>query len=146
VDLTRCFLGNFLVVHTSVARRFQVCLDARVPSGKIWNYLLTRMSCNVEDLTPSTPFRDLILAANLWKGATDTISLRVFKASVATNHVKIVMMFAYQITCAAYHFVILIAPTEKFAYKNKLYIYFCRKWTRITAWANSIKRLLTFDN
>jgi len=29
------------------------------------------MACNFEDLTLSTPFRDLILATNLWKGATD---------------------------------------------------------------------------
>jgi len=40
------------------------------------------------------------------KRATKTISLSAIKASVATNHMKIVMMFAQQITCAAYHFVI----------------------------------------
>jgi len=56
------------------------------------------------------------------------------------------MKFAHQITCAAFHFVIWIAPTEKFAYKSKVYIYFCRNWTRITAWANLIKRFMTFDN
>jgi len=106
VDLTCCILGKFLVVHTFVARRFQVRLDARSPSSEIWNYLLRRLSCKVEDLTPSTPFRDLILATNLLKGATDIISLRVFKASVKTNHVKIVMMFAHLIICAAYHFLI----------------------------------------
>ena len=104
--MTSCIMGKFLVVHTFVASRFQVRLDARAPSGESWIYLLTRLSCNVEDLTPSTPFRDLILATNLRKGATGTISLRVFKASVATNHVKIVMMFAHQITCASFHFVI----------------------------------------
>jgi len=65
VDLTSCILGKVLVVHPFVARRFQVRLDARVPSGEIWNYLLRRISCNVEDLTPSTPFRDVFLATNL---------------------------------------------------------------------------------
>ena len=146
VDLSSSILGKFLVVHTVVARRFQVRLDARAPSGEIWNYLLKRMSCNFEDLTPSTPFWDLILATNLWKGATDTISLSVFKASVATNHIQIVMMFAQQITCAAFYFVICIAPTDKFAYTSKIYIYFSRNLTRITAWANWIKRIMTFDN
>jgi len=65
VDLTCSILGKFLVVHTFVARRFQVRLDARAPSGEIWNYLLRRLSCKVEDLTPYTPFRYLILATNL---------------------------------------------------------------------------------
>jgi len=65
MDLTSCILGKFLVVHTFVARRFQVRLDTRTPSGGSWNDLLRRLSCNVEDLTPSTPFRDLILATNL---------------------------------------------------------------------------------
>ena len=89
--LTCSNLGKFLVVHTFVARRFQVPLDARAPSGEIWNYFLRRLSCKVEELTPSTPFTYLILATILCKGAIETISLRVFKASVATNHVKIVM-------------------------------------------------------
>jgi len=56
MDLTSCNLSKLLVVHTFVARRFQGRLDARVPSGEIWNYLLRRLSCNVEDLTASTPF------------------------------------------------------------------------------------------
>jgi len=34
------------------------------------------------------------------------------------------MMFAHQITCAAYHFVIWIAPNEKLSYKSKFYIQF----------------------
>ena len=80
MDLTNCFLGKFYVVHTFDARRFQVRLNARAPSGESWNYLLRRLSCNVEELTTSTPFRDLILITNLLKEATDTISLRVFKA------------------------------------------------------------------
>ena len=62
MDLTSCILGKFLVVHTFVASRFQVRLDARAPSGESWIYML---SCNIEDLTPSTTFRDLILATNL---------------------------------------------------------------------------------
>jgi hypothetical protein len=145
MDLTTCILYKFLVFHTLVARRFQVRQDARAPIGEIWNYLLRRMSCNVEAFTHYTPIRDLILATNLWKGATDTISLSVFKATVATNHIKIVMMFAHQITCAAFHFIIWIAPTEKFAYKSKFYIHFCRNCTRITAWANWKKLFMTFD-
>jgi len=44
------------------------------------------MSCNVEDLTPSTPFRHLFLATNLWK-LDDRIRLCVFKAWVTTNHI-----------------------------------------------------------
>jgi len=35
----------------------------------------------------------------------DLISLRVFKAWVATNHIKCVMIFGHQITCAAFNFV-----------------------------------------
>jgi len=65
VELTCSILGKYLVVHTFVAMRFQVRLDARAPSGKIWNYLLRRLACKVEDLTPSTPFRYLFLATNI---------------------------------------------------------------------------------
>jgi len=65
MDLTSCILCKYLVVHTFVARRFQVRLDARAPSVESWSYLLRRLSCNVEDITPSTLFRDLILATNL---------------------------------------------------------------------------------
>ena len=80
MDLTTCFLSKFYVVHTFDARRFQVRLDARDPSGESWDCLLRRLSCNVGDLTNSTPFRDLILVTNLINEATKTISLRVFKA------------------------------------------------------------------
>ena len=38
-DLTSCNLGKFLVVPTFLARRLQVRLDARAPTGGIWNYL-----------------------------------------------------------------------------------------------------------
>jgi len=65
VDLTSCNVGKFLVVTTFVARYFQVRLDARAPSGECWNYLLRRLSCNVEELPPSTLFRDLIHSTNL---------------------------------------------------------------------------------
>jgi len=65
VDLTSFILGKFLVVHIFVARRFEVRLDDSAPSGECWKYLLKRLSCKVEDLTTSTPFRDLILATNL---------------------------------------------------------------------------------
>jgi len=73
MDLTRCNLGKFLVVPTMVPRRHEVRQDARAASGKSWNYFSSRLSCNVEDLTPSTPFSDLILATN-------TIRLCVLKA------------------------------------------------------------------
>ena len=65
MDLKTCNLGKFLVVPNFVARRLQVCLDARAPSGGSLNYLLRRHSSNVEDYIPSTPFRDLILATNV---------------------------------------------------------------------------------
>ena len=65
MDLTSCNLGKFSVVPIFVARRFKGRLDARDPSGEIWNYLLRRLFFNVENLTPSTPFRDVILATNL---------------------------------------------------------------------------------
>jgi len=78
--MTSCILSKFLVVPIFSASRSQVRLDARAPSDEGWNYLLRRLSCNVEDFTPSTPFRDLIPATNLSKGATDTINIRVFKA------------------------------------------------------------------
>jgi len=55
------------------------------------------------------------------------------------------MMFAHQITCAAFHFVIWIAPTEKFVYKSSTYIYLCTNWTPIIACVNWIKRYLTLD-
>jgi len=54
MDLTRCKLGNFLVVPTFVARHLQERLDARAPSNESWNYLSRRLSCNGEYLTPST--------------------------------------------------------------------------------------------
>jgi len=63
--MTICIMGKFLVVHTFVARRLQVRLDARAPSGESLSYLLRRLFCNVEGLNPSTPFRDLIIATNL---------------------------------------------------------------------------------
>jgi len=69
MDLTTCNVGKFLVVPTFVARRLQVILDARAPSGESWNYLSRRLSLNVKDITPSTPFRDLILATNLCQGS-----------------------------------------------------------------------------
>jgi len=65
VDLTSCIMGKYLEVHTFVARRLQVRLGARAPSGESWNYLLRRLFCNVEGLNSSTPFRDQILATNL---------------------------------------------------------------------------------
>ena len=65
MDLTRCILCKFLVDPILVARRFELRLDARAPSGEIWNYVLRKLSVNGEDLTPSRPFRDLILATNL---------------------------------------------------------------------------------
>jgi hypothetical protein len=94
VDLTICILSKFLVVHSFVARRFGVRLDASAPSGEIWNYLLRRISCNVEDLTTSTPFRDLTQLAY------------VYLKHVLQQTTYRVKMFAHQVTCAAFHFVI----------------------------------------
>jgi len=51
---------------------------------------------------------------------------------------KGVTIFAHQITCAAFHFWIWIAPIEKFVYKCSTYIYLCRNWTTIIACANWI--------
>jgi len=68
MDLTRCNLGKFLVVHTFVARRLQVRQDATAPSGESWNYLSRNLFCNIEELIPSTPFRDLFLATKLRQG------------------------------------------------------------------------------
>jgi len=65
MDLTSCNLGKSLVVPTFLARRLQVRQDARAPSGESWKYLSRRLFCNVKDLTPSTPFRDLLLATTL---------------------------------------------------------------------------------
>jgi hypothetical protein len=65
MDLTSCIQGKSLVVPIFVARRFQVRLDARAPSGESWNCFLRRLPCIVEDLNSSTPFRDLILVTNL---------------------------------------------------------------------------------
>jgi len=58
------------------------------------------------------------LLLQIYEKRWETISLRVFKASFATNNIEIVMMFTHQITSAAFHFV---TPTEKFAYKSKIY-------------------------
>ena len=80
MDLRRCNLGKFLVVHPFFARRPQVRQDAGAPSGESWNYLSGTLSCNIEVLTLSTSFRDLFLPTNLRQGASDTISLCVFKA------------------------------------------------------------------
>jgi len=103
---TRCKLDKLLVVPTFVARRLQVRKDARDPSGESWNYLSRRLSCNLAEMTSSTPFRDL------WTTPTIKLSVTkcVFKAWLATNHIKRVIILAFKNICAAYHFV--IAPTE----------------------------------
>jgi len=61
MDLTRCNLGKFLVVPTSVTRRLHLCEAARNPSGERWNYLSRRLSCNFAEMIASTPFSDLFL-------------------------------------------------------------------------------------
>jgi len=43
MDLTRCKLGNFLVVPTFVARRLHSCKDARDPSSESCNYFSRRL-------------------------------------------------------------------------------------------------------
>jgi len=78
MDMSRNKLDKFLVVPTFVARRLQVCKDARDPSGESWNYLLRRQSCNFTEKTVSTQFRDLFLARNLLQvGQTHTYLLRM---------------------------------------------------------------------
>jgi len=51
------------------------------------------------------------------KGATDTFSLYLLEALVATNDIKILMMFSHHVICAAFRIVIWNAPNEKFGYK-----------------------------
>jgi len=78
MDMARCKLGKFLVVPTFVARRLQVCKDARNPSGESGNYLSRRQSCNFTEKTASMQFRDLFLATNLRQlGQTHTYLLRM---------------------------------------------------------------------
>jgi len=57
--MTRCSLGNFVVVPTFLTRRLHMCKAARDPSGKRWNYLSRRLSCNFALMTAFTPFLDL---------------------------------------------------------------------------------------
>ena len=59
--MTRCSLGNFVVVPTFLTRRLHICKAARDPSGKRWNYLSRRLSCNFALMTAFTPFRYLFL-------------------------------------------------------------------------------------
>jgi len=61
MDMKLCSLGNFLVVHTFVSRRLNICKDARDPSGEIWNYLSRSLSHNLVQMTAFTPFRYLFL-------------------------------------------------------------------------------------
>ena len=78
MDMARCNLGKFLVVPNFVARRLQVCKDARDTSGESWNYLSRRQSCNFTEKTASTQFRDLFLARNLRQvGQTHSYLLRM---------------------------------------------------------------------
>ena len=55
-------------------------ISDKIPSGESWNYLSRMLSYNIEDLTPSTPFRDLILATNLCQGSDGLIRLCVLEA------------------------------------------------------------------
>ena len=75
--LVRCILGKFLgvVCHcfpprldvlTFATRCLHVRYDAREPSGGRWN--CGRECCNFAEMTTSTPFRDLLHAANLRHG------------------------------------------------------------------------------
>jgi len=77
------------------------------------------------------------------KGATDTFSLCVLEALVATNDIKRLMMFAHHFICAVFHIVIWNVPTEKFVYELDLNISL-QKWTPIITWANWIKPFITF--
>jgi len=108
MDIARSNLGKFLVVPTFVARRLQVCKDARDPIGEGWNYMSRMQSCNFTEKTVSTQFRDLFLVRNLRKvGQTHTYLLRMCIPKVTCHkpHYRIIIL-ALQIICAAFHFVI----------------------------------------
>jgi hypothetical protein len=95
--LAHCILGKFLGVGchyfpllldvpTFVARCLHVHDDARDPSNKRWNCGCEMLSGNFAKMTTSTPFRDLLHAANLWHGTDGFTSppkegvLRIFYA------------------------------------------------------------------
>jgi hypothetical protein len=84
--LARCILGKFLgvVCHcfplpldvpTYAARCLHVPINASVPSSEGWN-CGREWSGNFAEMTPFTPFRDLLHAENLRKGANGFTSLR----------------------------------------------------------------------
>jgi len=67
-------------------------------------------------MTASTSFRDVSLLQIYDKWATATIRLcltNVYSKHDTTNHIKTVMILVLQIICAAFHFVIRIAPNEE---------------------------------
>ena len=77
--LAHCILGKLLGVGyhylpppldipTFVARCLHVHDDARDPSSKRWNCGQEMLSSNFAEITISTPFRDLLHAANLRHG------------------------------------------------------------------------------
>jgi hypothetical protein len=77
--LARCILGKFLRgrlpllsplldVLTFAARCLHVRNDARDPNGQRWNLWAKMLSGNFAEMTTSTPFRDLLHAANLRHG------------------------------------------------------------------------------
>jgi len=53
--LIHCILCNFLVVPTFVARCLYIYKDARDPSGKRWNYFLSRLFGSVAEITAFSP-------------------------------------------------------------------------------------------
>jgi len=77
--LVRCILGKFLgiICHcfpprldvlTFAARCLHVRHNARDPSGGRWNYGRECRPVIFAEMTTSTPFRDLLLAATLRRG------------------------------------------------------------------------------
>jgi len=93
--LAHCILSKFLGVgyhyfpppldvSTFVARCLQVHNDARDPSSERWNCGREMLSGNFAEMTTSTPFRDLLQAANLRHGTNGLTSppkegvLRIF--------------------------------------------------------------------
>jgi len=111
-DMTRCNLGKFLVVPTFVTRRLQVRKDARDPSGESWNYLSRIRSSNFAVMTASKPFMDVFHATNIRQVDESHCYKCVFKTWLAANHKETVIILALKIICAAFQFVISIAPTE----------------------------------
>jgi len=115
MDMEPCNLGKFLVVPTFVARRLQICKDARDTSGEGWNYLSRRQSFNLpkRQLLRNLGICFLPQIYDKWAKHTLICYGCVFKTWLVSNHIKRVIILTLQIICAAFHFVIWIALNEE---------------------------------